>query len=102
MAEERHASRCHPFRNVDISFLVKARIVRMDELPGGPVVRLPTDQENAAKIGRVEFLDNTVQSGDSIAFAQLARICAPASRRRNTIPVPGTAGDRVISTRRPE
>jgi multidrug efflux system membrane fusion protein len=27
------------------------------------LVRLPTDQESAAKVGRVEFLDNTVQSG---------------------------------------
>jgi multidrug efflux system membrane fusion protein len=27
------------------------------------LVRLPTDQEGAAKFGRVEFLDNTVQSG---------------------------------------
>jgi multidrug efflux system membrane fusion protein len=27
------------------------------------LVRLPTDQENSAKVGRVEFLDNTVQSG---------------------------------------
>lgn len=27
------------------------------------MVRLPTDQENAAKPGRVEFLDNAVQSG---------------------------------------
>jgi membrane fusion protein, multidrug efflux system len=27
------------------------------------LVRLPSDQENAAKIGRVEFLDNTVQNG---------------------------------------
>jgi hypothetical protein len=46
--------------------------------------------------------DNTVHRGDSIALTQLARISAPASARRNTIPVSGAAGIKVIVTFRPE
>ena len=46
--------------------------------------------------------DRTVQSGEAIVFTQLARISAPASVRRNTIPVSGGAGRKVILTFRPE
>ena len=45
---------------------------------------------------------STVQRGDSIVLAQFARISAVESVRRNTIPVSGGAGCKVIATLWPE
>jgi RND family efflux transporter MFP subunit len=37
------------------------------------LVRLPTDQEAAARIGRVEFLDNSVQNGQPAGYHEQSR-----------------------------
>ena len=46
--------------------------------------------------------DSIVQRVESTAFSHTARISAPVSVRRKTIPVPATAGTRLIATRCPE